>query len=58
MQALIISGVVTFIVGITIWSIMRVTKNENGCNCGCECNFKCTRKESARLINDGMDLRR
>lgn len=53
---LIMSGVITFIVGITIWSVLRAIRNGSGCGPCSGCCGGCPLKKPGSSAGEGMDL--
>ncbi|NLY75824.1 MAG: FeoB-associated Cys-rich membrane protein [Firmicutes bacterium] len=53
---LIMSGVIIFIIGITVWSVLRAIRNESGCGPCAGCCGGCPFKKPDSSACEGMDL--
>lgn len=53
---LIMSGVIAFLVGITVWSVLRAIRNESGCGPCSGCSGGCPLKNPDSSTCEGVDL--
>ncbi len=53
---MIMTGVITFLAGITIWSVFRALRNESGCGSCSGCSGGCSLKKPDSSACEGMDI--